>query len=100
MAKHELLEKKNIKYVFNFTAKDPIYTGEDIENAINSMKVVTEREIIKPYLDKLKETFIKRRSNWNCYGNEYESGRFESYDDCIDEVKELIEELLRESEDK
>ena len=36
--------------------------------------------------DKLAVAIAMRRDNWNYYGNEYESAKFNAYDNCVDEI--------------
>ena len=39
-----LIDADNIKYVFNLTKTEPIYSGKDIERAINSMTTITNNK--------------------------------------------------------
>lgn len=53
--------------------------------------------------DKIANEINALKDNWNRYGNEYESGRYESYDyavDTIDDAQTIIEADKAESEDK
>ena len=36
--------------------------------------------------DKLAVAVARRRDNWNCYGNEYESATYQAYDNSVDEI--------------
>lgn len=39
-------------------------------------------------LDKLANEVSALKDNWNRYGNEYESGRYESYDYTVDSIED------------
>lgn len=55
MEKREYINKANFKYMFNFSKEELVYSGKEIERAINSMKSISEQEIVKPYLKRLKK---------------------------------------------
>lgn len=38
--------------------------------------------------DKLIKEINSFKNNWNCYGNEYEIGRYESYDYAVDMIED------------
>lgn len=53
--------------------------------------------------DKIANEVNALKDNWDRYGNEYESGRYESYDyavDMINDAPTIIEADKAESEDK
>lgn len=40
----ELKDISNLKYVFDLTREDPIYSGKDIERAVKTMKSIIEAD--------------------------------------------------------
>ena len=40
----DLKDMSNLKYVFDLTREDPIYSGKDIKQAVNSMKSIIEAD--------------------------------------------------------
>lgn len=43
----DLKDMGNLKYVFDLTRDDPIYSGKDIERAIKSMKSIIKADIVE-----------------------------------------------------
>ena len=90
MAKCELIDKK--KLIRDVKESNAIDFTERMKfsNVVEHQKPITEEEIVKPYLEKLKAKFEGYRDIWDRYYSEYESGRYESYDICIDDIEDMI----------
>lgn len=88
MEERKLINKSNIKYVFDLTKTRPTYTGKDIESAINSMTVITDYEIIKPYFNKLSKKI--RHFMYHINPSSSESDYACNY--ILDLIKDMIDE--------
>lgn len=98
MSKREFIDKNEIP----FSCRHDCWTGNCIkcdektvaQYEINKMSAITEKEIVKPYLEKLKEEVQKEE---NILYHDCEADFSKSYDVIrTDTVIELIDNLLTE----
>ena len=94
MAKRELIDKNEI----HFTCRHNCFTGNCTkcdeqtvtQYEINEISVITEEEIVKPILDKIRDEIDELWKNEPCA---IECG-------CLDEILQIIDKYKAESEDK
>lgn len=100
MAKRELIDRNNLE---STTIVTDDYSGNEVldvvlmEDVIEA-PVITEQEIVKPYLDKIRSEI------WDLqYGDEEKSetdeDRADAYNNAIRQVIEIIDEYMTESEE-
>lgn len=97
MAKRELIDREKAE---NTTWEEPSYTDAlnvltEVRDKIRELPVITEQEIVKPILDKIRAEIVKKHLSV-IEKNDFESGRTYGYE----EVLEIIDKYKAESEGK
>lgn len=78
----------------NGTEYDTLSLGIKLRQSVQEGVVIPKGHGKLKDADKIANEINALKDNWNRYGNEYESGRYESYDyavDTIDNVDTIIE---------
>lgn len=94
MAKRELITREEaIKTVSRWIKSDMILGSSLFEMMMNEIPPITEQEIVKPYLEKLKTDIEKKHTKAKQRGWVLQMN---AYTDCL----QMIDNLLSESEGK
>lgn len=114
MAKRELIDREKAE---NITWEEPSYTDAlnvltEVRDKIRELPVIAEQDIVKPYLEKLKEQIVGKSYtdeflDEDAFNSMYsesvskDTAEFESYIEMtivkMDDVLRLIDNLLSES---
>lgn len=115
MAKRELIDKKKLIRKMNQSNGFDISERMKFSNLIECQRFITEQEIVKPYLEKLKEqivgkSFTEEFFDEDAFNSMYsesvskDTAECESYIEMtiikMDDVLRLIDNLLSESEEE
>lgn len=85
----------------NGTEYDTLSLGIKLRQSVQEGVVIPKGHGRLKDADKIANEVNALKDNWNRYGNEYESGRYESYDYAVDTIDsaDTIVEADKESEE-
>lgn len=96
MAKREFITKEQIKKKFPIMENDfGMVVNERLHKALDELPTITEQDIVKPYLDKLKKQAKKNSVRWYV-------GRVDGKSDdvvLLEDLECLVDNLLSEQGD-
>ena len=58
-----------------------------------------KREIVEYYLNQLKGIVEAKQNCFNYYGNDYNFGRWEGYEDCLLAIDDMIDDIKTKIKD-